>query len=75
MLSDEMRAEGWLPHDGGPCPKGIGLDDPVAVMMLGELSGGYVHEVHAADCWDWMWGDGGPHGYDIIAYKPENPDD
>ena len=30
MLTDEMRAEGWKEHDGGPCP--VAPDTPVALM-------------------------------------------
>lgn len=68
MLTDEMKAAGWIEHDGGPCP--VPLDTmPRLMFRCGEEPAAYVVE---AGMWEW---DHAGHDYDIIAYKPETPHD
>ena len=56
MLSEQHIAEGWLPHNGGPCP--VADDVHVAVMF----KSGRSTSSAPADCFGW---------YDATAYKPE----
>ena len=69
MLTDEMRAAGWIEHDGGPCP--VPLDSRPWIMFRdGEViaDGG-----DDADYWVWEWGLFGQKfaALHIIAYRPE----
>lgn len=66
MLTDEMRANGWIEHDGGPCP--VDADACVRVRLRGNP---IPDDPDYADTWDWRWWELHPDG-DIIAYKPEN---
>ena len=75
MLSEQQIAEGWLPHDGGPCP--VPLDSYPDVMM----QDGEIYHMNLAGFWvasRWT-GKRGPRQTGrlpqrIIAYKPEqNP--
>ena len=66
MLTDEMKAAGWIEHDGGPCP--VPLLRRVW-FMLG--SGRKSKTATTAGGLRWSQDDP-PHPYDIIAYKPEN---
>lgn len=87
MLSEQQIAEGWLPHDGGPCP--VDLLAKVEVMFR---SGAIRYKRRAlrykrrAQWWTAfdtvskfaehdLWQHQAPnHDNDIIAYKPEpNP--
>jgi hypothetical protein len=67
-LSDAMKAEGWIEHDGGPCPV---LDDEMPSLMFrdGEiaLEGNFMAAWH----WDWHHSPNHDAPDDIIAYKPE----
>lgn len=74
MLTDEQRAEGWIEHDGGPCP--VPLDSRVRVMFRDGVT-----PLNIARLWtvgfDWWRHEETvlrPHT-DIIAYKPEHPHD
>ena len=61
MLSEQQIADGWLPHNGGPCPV---ADD---VYLTIQLRNGDVG-VNVARYVNWKhYGE----RYDIIAYKPE----
>lgn len=55
-LSDAMKAEGWIEHDGGPCP--VADDAYVAVMFKHMMPTSFA----PADCFGWS---------DVRAYKPE----
>ncbi len=72
-LTDEMRADGWLSHDGGPRP--YGLKFPVEVMFRDEQT----DVAERAKDFEWRWasfrfeGYDGEHYADIIAYKPLHP--
>lgn len=60
--------EGYLPHDGGPCP--VPLDSRPGVMFAdGVCTGmGYMRAIN----WDrWWTGDAHNPGDNIIAYKPD----
>lgn len=48
MLTDEMRAEGWLPHDGGKCPVSDG--QPVEIM----LRSGKTYSLWQAEAVSWF---------------------
>jgi len=61
-LTPEMIAEGWLPHDGGPCPV-----DRRTVVSVVKRNGREFYRNTAAH-WDWWHSN---HPADIIAYKPE----
>jgi hypothetical protein len=56
--------EGFIPHDGGPCP----VSKTVAVPVI--IRAG-IHGVVTPHAIGWEWGS--PPSSDIIAYKPEVP--
>lgn len=62
MLSDELRADGWIEHDGGDCPVLPGMAVQIAMRGGGYNSSG---ESGAAG---FHWDHKGYSG-DIIAYK------
>jgi hypothetical protein len=62
-LTAEEIAEGWIAHDGGPCPVNEGS---LPKIMLRDGKTGFI--LGCALIWEH---DG--RGDDIIAYKPENP--
>lgn len=64
MLTDELRAAGWKPHDGGPCP--VPGETLVSLLLR---NGDRFRCGSRAKRLAWEH-DGDP--YDIIAYK-ENP--
>lgn len=72
MLTDEQKADGWIEHDGGPCPV-----DPDSRVRVAFRAGGGTGTAVAARVWAWgidQW----QHmnrDFDIIAYRPENPND
>jgi hypothetical protein len=76
MLTDEMRADGWLPHDGGPCP--VPLDSCVTIM----IRDGTITKWPRAGAVIWKYGttiwEAGdcslPRLAEVIAYKLETPD-
>lgn len=71
MLTDAMKADGWVEHDGGPCP--VPLGSKVAVLWG---DGHQTPPVYAAGEWcDYhdSWQHEGPRKHHIIAYKPEQP--
>lgn len=69
-LTDEMRADGWVDHDGGPRP--YGLKFPVEIMFRDEQT----DVAERAKDFEWRWASfrfddyDGEHYADIIAYKP-----
>lgn len=65
MLSEELRAQGWIEHDGGPCP--VEVDDWVHVLLRDGDGRGF----DTAGYFDWTKCN---EPSDIIAYKPETPD-
>lgn len=63
MLTPEQIADGWIAHDGGPCP--VPLGSRVTIMCRGG-------ETDTDEARKWWWGRSTPiHRYDIIAYRPE----
>lgn len=71
MLTDEMKAQGWIEHDGGPCP--VDMWQPVSIMLRNGITARH------RDC-RWLdWQTSAPdvleYSSDIIAYKPETPHD
>jgi len=78
-LTPKQITDGWLPHDGGPCPVSLdskpgvkfntGLDYPPS-WKLASL---WVSADYGFDCWQWETSEATPPRR-IIAYKPEqNP--
>lgn len=66
-LSDQMRAEGWIEHDGGPMP--VDGETIVRVRFRDGIEGGLVR----GKVWK-MRPDQWRHRnspYDIIAYRKE----
>lgn len=72
MISEAMKAEGWIEHDGGPCP--VPLDMIVDVMFADGGTDGSIY----AGFWsaevpemDSQWeGECDPDDR-IVAYKPD----
>lgn len=62
--------EGWIAHDGGPCP--VDLQTHVEVILrCGEIINNAAIELE----WNHLIGRDGMSGdFDIVAYKPETPD-
>ena len=75
MLTDEQRADGWIEHDGGPCP--VALDSKVFVMHRGGVESPVAIPAKWSEEWGrWAWS-GTPYegwGENIIAYRLETPD-
>ena len=75
MLSDELLAEGWLPHDGGPCPvhsrgrPGVLFADGEIIQPGKVLAA--MWEIDPTNWWQWKQSDPCDR---IIAYKPEKTD-
>ena len=75
--TEAMLADGWITHDGGPCPvpldsrplvmfrDGFGVDDYPDAPTAGE----WLFANHKQNLW--TWSRLGPA--DIIAYKQEQP--
>jgi hypothetical protein len=79
-LTPDQIADGWLLHDGGPCP--VNLMAKVEVMFRS----GEIRYKRRAQWWTAfdtvskfaehdLWQHQAPnHTNDIVAYKPERPD-
>jgi hypothetical protein len=65
MLSEAMKAEGWIEHDGGPCP--VPLDSRPIYMMRDGVVDASQRDTAAS----LIWNDKVPWEDQIIAYKPE----
>lgn len=69
-LSDAMKAEGWIEHDGGPCP--VPLDSRPAIMRE---NGEVIPEgVISARLWTMGYDNWKQQRFEnnrIIAFKPE----
>lgn len=64
MLSEAMKAEGWIEHHGGECPiKGI-----VGIQVL--IRAG-IQGVVLPQAIGWVWGMPASTRGEIVAYKPE----
>lgn len=70
MLTDEMRAQGWIEHDGGPCPVDGG-SRPTVMFRDGKVrtNNAYLWD-HGQFSW-WEHAEPLRRQCDIIAYKPE----
>ena len=68
MISEQMKAEGWRLHDGGPCPV---PDDAMPSLMFRD--GEIAERGNELAAWHWDWEHSPNHDAldDIIAYKPE----
>ena len=64
--TEAMLADGWIKHDGGPCP--VDMWTPVTIMRRDGKTAKHP------DCrWlDWRFYPDYEHT-DIIAFKPEQP--
>jgi hypothetical protein len=65
MTDAERIADGWIAHDGGPCPVNPGSN--VSVMFRDGVT---YHEPERASGIFWPT-EREPHPHDIIAYRPE----
>lgn len=69
MISEQMKAEGWIEHDGGPCPVNTAS---TIYVMLGNGTTGWVMPCNTR--WEYP-----PDNFldgRIVAYKPEgHPND
>ena len=63
-LTEQMKADGWIEHDGGPCP----VKGPVVVMY--RTGDQFKWKDAPAEDWTHQPTDA---LLDIIAYKPEQP--
>jgi hypothetical protein len=73
MLTEEMRAAGWIEHDGGPCP--VPLDSMPDIMFR---DGERETTGQTADTWTWEWTileQARLKHIQITAYRPEQPHD
>ncbi len=75
MLTPEMIADGWLPHDGGPCP----LESLTPVII--KVRGGEETRFETARSVVWEYGamiweicEPLPRSAEVVAYKPETRD-
>jgi hypothetical protein len=64
-LTEQMKADGWIEHDGGPCPV-----PPKTYPALMFRCGAKEQGIDRSDWCDWTH-DGSLT--DIIAYRPEQP--
>lgn len=65
VLTDQMKAEGWIGHDGGLCP----LEDGGLVRVI--LRSGL--ETFSRFGF-WVWDERAPLNIDIVAYRPAAPE-
>lgn len=72
MLTDEMRAEGWLEHNGGPCP--VAPKDIVTPLYRLSADPTKGVRIEWATCAGFLVWEHDGEDDDIIAYKPENTD-
>ena len=69
-LTEQMKADGWIEHDGSGCP--VPLESKPAVMFR---DGEIADADDRADAWVWEANSFAP-AFDhlhIIAYRPEQP--
>lgn len=73
MLTEEMRQNGWIAHDGGPCP--VEPYSKPGIIIRGferwhlcQMPGGPEADEAMAFFWDWQHE---PPAAQIIAYRPE----
>lgn len=65
MISEQMKAEGWIEHDGGQCP--FRWNEPIPQVMLRSGQRGWVANIFAG----WWWSSSIPRENHVTAYKPE----
>lgn len=68
MLSEAMKAEGWIEHDGGQCPVG---ERSMPSLLFRDAEIAPAGNNMAAWHWDWEHSPNHDAPDDIIAYKPE----
>jgi hypothetical protein len=68
-LTEQMKADGWIEHDGGPCPVPLG-SKPAIMFRDGQT---YDQPTAFAAAWHWSQLNQLSSMGDIIAYKPEQP--
>ena len=68
MLTDEMRADGWIEHDGKGCP--VPANSKPAVMFR-DLDQRPANVTRAGN---YIWRHSDLY-CDIVAYRPEKPHD
>lgn len=70
MLTPEQIADGWIEHDGGPCPVPLGAR--VEYLRRGApFCGGMATSAVLIPWYEWAWGIYPQRQSDIIAYRPE----
>ena len=64
MTTEQMRADGWIEHDGGECPiRGlVGID----VVIRAGIRGTVLPQAIG-----WIWSEPSSPLGQIIAYRPE----
>lgn len=68
MLTPEQIAEGWIEHDGGPCPVAMHIEITPLYRDKEDPRKGMRRPFGYAGAFDWAH-DG--EDDDIIAYRPE----
>lgn len=67
MISEQMKAEGWIEHDGGPCP--VPLDSRPGVILENGWTQSPNYNLKARL---FRWQSSEPYDAGLVrAYKPE----
>jgi len=66
MVTDDMKAAGWMEHDGSHCP----MPNRGAVEVL--LRNGRI-SMSRFGFWFWPWWS--ETNIDIVGYRPDEPDE
>ena len=65
-LTEQMKADGWIEHDGSECPiRGL-----VAIPVVVRAG---IWGVVLPQAIGWKWGEAASPLGEIIAYRPEQP--
>lgn len=74
MLTEQMKAEGWIEHDGGMPALEILIGKPGAIAAIYRGDPDKPVKLFMPPAEQWEWGSAEPD-IEIIAYRPENPND
>lgn len=74
LPDDVALEEGWVRHDGGPCP----VDPQSKPAVLFRNATRFQPGIRTAASWDdfaegscWQWAGRASDGFDILAYLPD----
>ena len=76
MLDEQMKAAGWIEHDGGPCP--VDPDDTVSLLLgSGSAQTGWAASkvVWPHNAFIYELGEVIPPDARVIAFRPEGQTD